>query len=146
MVDYSVKKIQIVIPELQSRDTVSVVEIGELGETGEVAQDYVEYNDWDSEQYSDGDGPEYIDSLVDEYDDDPIVDRERLIYIQNPSGASVYLNGEFKGVSPGSFQKVIGSHVVTFIKQGYQTKSYTIDISDDGLDTYISLPDLLAAR
>ncbi len=67
---------------------------------------------------------------------------DHLIYIQNPSGVSVYLNGEFKGISPVSFQKVIGSHVLTFIKQGYKTKSYTINIADDGLDTYISLPDL----
>lgn len=106
--------------------------------------DYMEYNDWDNEQYDDN-NPEYIDSLINEadYEEDPIVDSERLIYIQKPVGASVYLNGEFKGVSPGSFQKVIGSHVLTFIKKGYQTKSYTIDIADDGLDTYISLPDLI---
>jgi hypothetical protein len=104
----------------------------------------MEYNDWDNEQYDDN-NPEYIDSLINEadYEEDPIVDSERLIYIQKPVGASVYLNGEFKGVSPGSFQKVIGSHVLTFIKKGYQTKSYTIDIADDGLDTYISLPDLI---
>ena len=145
-VDYASKKIQIVLPELQSREDVSIVEWDEPVEEDDQETDYTEYNDWDSEQNEDP--PEEIDSLIndEDYEDDPIVDSESLIYIQDPPGVSVYLNGEFKGVSPGSFQKVIGSHVITFIKQGYQTKSYTIDIADDGLDTYISLPDLEPAR
>lgn len=144
-VDYVSNKVQIVLPELQSKETVSIEEFEES--TGEET-DYTKYNDWDSEQYDNEDNPDYIDSLVDneDFDDDPIIDSESLIYIQNPNGASVYLNGEFRGVSPGSFSKVIGSHVLTFIKKGYQTKSYTIDIADDGLDTYISLPDLVPAR
>ena len=143
LVDFASKKLQIALPELQSRDNVSVIEWDETDDT-----DYEDYNDWDSEQYDDEEDPEYIDSLVNDgdYEDDPIVDSDSLIYIQNPTGASVYLNGEYKGVSPGSFQKVIGSHVLTLIKQGYQTKSYTVDIADDGLDTYISLPDLLSSR
>ncbi|NLK02825.1 MAG: PEGA domain-containing protein [Clostridiales bacterium] len=140
-VDYASKKIQIVLPELESMDTVSVVELVEReGQT-----DNIEYNDWDSEEHHSGDDSEYIDSFTDDedFDNDPIIDSESLIYIQNPSGASVYLNGKFKGESPGSFGKVIGRHVLTFIKKGYQTKSYTIDIVDDGLDTYINLPDLV---
>lgn len=143
LVDFASKKLQIALPELQSRDNVSVIEWDETDDT-----DYEDYNDWDSEQYDDEEDPEYIDSLVNDgdYEDDPIVDSDSLIYIQNPTGASVYLNGEYKGVSPGSFQKVIGSHVLTLIKQGYQTKSYTVDIADDGLDTYISLPELLSSR
>lgn len=142
-VDYASKKVQIVLPELQSKESVRVVE---TGDTGGESED-IEYNDWDSEQDKDDDVPEQIDSgMDDDYEEDPIVDTEHLIYIQNPLGVSVYLNGEYKGISPGSFQKVIGSHVVTFIKPGYQTKSYTIDIADDGLDTYISLPDLVPER
>jgi hypothetical protein len=143
LVDFASKKLQIALPELQSRDNVSVIEWDETDDT-----DYEDYNNWDSEQYDDEEDPEYIDSLVNDgdYEDDPIVDSDSLIYIQKPTGASVYLNGEYKGVSPGSFQKVIGSHVLTLIKQGYQTKSYTVDIADDGLDTYISLPDLLSSR
>lgn len=112
-VDKSHKKIQITLPQLSSRDSVSVIETQP-----------------DEEE------------IEGESDIDSIVDMDHLIYIQNPSGVSVYLNGEFKGISPVSFQKVIGSHVLTFIKQGYKTKSYTINIADDGLDTYISLPDL----
>ena len=142
-VDYASKKLQIILPELQSKENVSVIEWDEIEDT-----DYEEYNDWDSEQYEDWDDPDYLDSFEgdDDYEEDPIVDPNSLIYIQNPTGASVYLNGQYKGVSPGSFQKVIGRHVITFIKQGYQTKSYTIDIADDGMDTYINLPDLELSR
>ena len=147
-VDYATKKIQIVLPELQSRDDASIIQWDDPAGIGEEESDSIVYNDWEIEQQNNQDNPEDIDSLIDneDYDDDPIVDNDSLIYIQNPSGASVYLNGEFKGESPGSFKKVIGSHVVTFIKKGYKTKSYTIDIADDGLDTYISLPDLEPMR
>ncbi len=143
LVDYVSKKIQIILPELQSRDEVSIVEWDELEDN-----EYEEYNDWDNEDYEGAEDPEQLDSIVgdEDYEDDPIVDSDSYIYIQKPVGASVYLNGVYKGVSPGSFQKVIGSHVITFIKQGYQTKSYTIDIADDGLDTYISLPELEPSR
>jgi hypothetical protein len=39
-------------------------------------------------------------------------------------------------------KKVIGNHVITFIMEGYTTMSYTIDVSDDGLDAYFTFPDL----
>jgi hypothetical protein len=148
VVDYAARKIGIVLPELQSRDEVSITEVDYPTGTAGDDDGYIVYNDWDSEQNDTEDDPDYIDSLVDDedLDEDPIVDEDSLIYIQNPAGASVYLNGEYKGVSPGSFKKVIGSHVLTFIKKGYKTKSYTIDIADDGLDTYISLPELEPER
>ncbi len=71
------------------------------------------------------------------------VDRDHKIYVQNPLGASVYLNGEFQGVSPTSFNKLIGTHVLTFIKEGYETTSYTVEVTDDNLDTYFNMPDLV---
>lgn len=72
-----------------------------------------------------------------------IIDEDHLVYIQNPIGASVYLDGDFMCISPGSFKKIIGSHVITFIDDGYETISYTIEINDDNKDTYISMPDLV---
>lgn len=74
--------------------------------------------------------------------EDYTVDRDHFIYIQNPEGASVYLNGVYKITSPGSFEKVIGTHYITFIKDGYETKSYTIEVVDDDLDAYFNFPDL----
>ncbi|MBP1756227.1 MAG: hypothetical protein H6Q59_2625 [Firmicutes bacterium] len=70
------------------------------------------------------------------------VDAKHKIYVQNPVGASVYLNGEFQGISPVSVKKLIGTHVLTFIKEGYETTSYTVEVSNDNLDTYFNMPDL----
>ncbi|MDF2513270.1 MAG: hypothetical protein K0S04_3136 [Herbinix sp.] len=73
---------------------------------------------------------------------DENVDRNHYIYIQAPSGAAVYLDGDFKCDAPGSFPKVIGTHVLTFIKDGYETTSYTVEVSDDNLDSYYTFPEL----
>lgn len=72
------------------------------------------------------------------------IDEEHFVYVQNPIRASVYLNGDFMCIAPGNFPKIIGTHVITFIEEGYQTKSYTIEIADDGLDVYLTFPDLEA--
>lgn len=70
------------------------------------------------------------------------MDAGQLIYIKAPTGASIYLDGEFKGIAPDSFPKVIGTHVLTFIRDGYETTSYTIEVSDDKLDSYYTFPEL----
>lgn len=75
-------------------------------------------------------------------DDD--IDDEHFIYVESPMEASVYLNGEYMGTSPIGFEKIIGSHVFTFIREGYETISYTIDVEDDNMDTYISMPELIS--
>jgi len=76
-------------------------------------------------------------------EEEATVDEDHLVYVQNPIGASVYLDGNFMCTSPGSFKKIIGTHVITFIEDGHETMSYTIEVKDDNLDTYISMPDLL---
>lgn len=70
-------------------------------------------------------------------------DGKHQIYVQNPVGASVYIDGEFMCIAPGNFNKITGSHVITFIKEGFETMSYTIEVLDDGLDTYFNMPDLV---
>jgi hypothetical protein len=84
------------------------------------------------------------DSTTGNYTGDAKVDTGHKIYVQKPLGASVYIDGEYMCTSPGSFNKIIGSHVITFIKDGYKTMSYTIEVGDDGLDTYFTFPDLAA--
>jgi len=54
------------------------------------------------------------------------------IYILNPVGASVYFDGNFKGVTPLSIPKQTGTFLVTLIKEGYKTNSYTMVVSDVG--------------
>lgn len=63
---------------------------------------------------------------------DKITDKTHKIYVKEPSGASVYLDGDYVGTAPCEFKKVIGSHVLTFIQDGYETMSYTVEIANDG--------------
>lgn len=67
-----------------------------------------------------------------------------LISIIAPMGAKVYFDGAYVGTSPVSFDKVSGEHTIIFKKDGYATKSYTIDVSDDTEDMILSFPAMLA--
>lgn len=138
-VDSAGKKISINLPEEKSNEEAVA------RETEDDSQDSVsgeETDSPDSDGYSRWVYP-IVAGSISEAEDEFLVDEAHSIFIQNPIDASVYLNGDFVGISPGSFQKLIGSFVLTFIKDGYETMSYTIEVSDDGLDTYISLPDLI---
>lgn len=69
-------------------------------------------------------------------------DSKHKITVSEPAGASVYLNGEYKGVAPCSFTKVIGSQTITLSMKGYTTKSYTVEIGDDGENISWNFPAL----
>ncbi len=60
------------------------------------------------------------------------VKTDRNIYIQGPEGASAYFDGQFKGTVPISFPKETGTHYITLIQSGHLTKTYTVEIKDDG--------------
>lgn len=64
------------------------------------------------------------------------------VYIDAPKNVEVYLDGNYVGISPVSFKKVLGSHTVTLRKSGYVTKSYTIYLYNDGEDITYSFSDL----
>lgn len=64
------------------------------------------------------------------------------IYIQEPEGASAYFDGQFKGTVPISFPKEAGTHYVTLIQNGYQTKTYSVEIKDDGEDVKLNFSGL----
>ena len=64
------------------------------------------------------------------------------IYIDNPTGVEVYLNGNYVGVSPVSFKKTKGMHVITLRKKGYETRSYTINVGDGKKDASYSFVEL----
>lgn len=78
----------------------------------------------------------------DKPDEDSSNTTSKYIYIQSPSGASAYLDGEFKGTVPVSFPKVTGTHYITFIKSGNETKTYTVEILDDGENVKLEFPEL----
>lgn len=74
------------------------------------------------------------------------IDSDHTISISAPVGVEVYLDNVFKGVTPCSFTKVIGTQTITLSDSGYVTKSYTVDILDDGKDTKLSFADLAAVE
>ncbi len=61
-----------------------------------------------------------------------VTSAESRVYIDGPESAEVYLDGTYVGIAPCNFKKVTGTHVITLRASGYQTKSYTVDIADDG--------------
>lgn len=74
--------------------------------------------------------------------DTPVYDNDHTITVSAPTGAAVYVGGTYKGVVPCSFTKIIGDVTVTLTKEGYETKSYSLNLSDDSKDISWSFPDL----
>lgn len=64
------------------------------------------------------------------------------VYIDGPEGTEIYVDGNYVGIAPISFTKPEGSVVVTLRKNGYQTRSYTIQLEDDDKDVHYSFSDL----
>lgn len=52
-------------------------------------------------------------------------------------GAAVYVNGTYKGEVPCSFTKMIGNVTLSLTKDGYETKTYAVEISDDSKDNFL---------
>lgn len=65
------------------------------------------------------------------------------VYIDAPRGAELYLNGSYVGIVPVNFAKKSGTYVVSFRKDGYQTRSYTLQIDDSDKDVSYSFSDLV---
>ena len=73
------------------------------------------------------------------------MDSDHTITVSAPEGAEVYLDNVYKGLAPCSFTKVIGSQTITLRKEGYITRSYSVDILDDGDDIKLSFAELAEA-
>ena len=67
---------------------------------------------------------------------------ENTVYIKEPTGATLTLDGKEMGLVPISFPKVVGTHVLTFSKDGAVTHGYTVYFYDDGEDMTYSFPEL----
>lgn len=65
------------------------------------------------------------------------------VYVDAPEKAEVYLDGNYVGISPCSFRKTTGAHVITLRKTGYETRSYTVQIDDEKKDVTYSFVDLV---
>lgn len=66
------------------------------------------------------------------------------VYIDAPEQVEVYLDGNYVGISPCSFRKTAGTHVIILRKAGYETRSYTIQVDDEEKDLSYSFIDLAA--
>lgn len=64
------------------------------------------------------------------------------IYVDAPEGVEVYLDGNYVGVTPCSFRKIAGPHVITLHKEGYEIRSYTLQFDDEKKDFSYSFADL----
>lgn len=116
----------------------------------------------------DGDNPSYVDTakateesttdsstantasnaqdLLSDTSKDSIISDNKKIYIEGPSGAEVYLDGAYIGIAPCNTGKVTGNHTITLAKAGYETKSYTISVGNDGNDLTMSFSELNATQ
>ncbi|MBQ5560662.1 MAG: PEGA domain-containing protein [Lachnospiraceae bacterium] len=68
--------------------------------------------------------------------------QSHTITITTPEGAEVYVDGVFKGVAPVSFEKVSGTKTITLSKEGYITRSYTVEVDTLDKDVKYSFADL----
>jgi len=66
------------------------------------------------------------------------------VYIDAPEDAEVYLDGTYVGTIPTSFAKKTGTYVLSLRKEGYQTRSITIQIDDSKKDISYSFSELAA--
>lgn len=64
------------------------------------------------------------------------------VYLDSPTGAEAYVDGNYVGVVPCNFKKTSGSHVITLRKTGYMTRSYTIQLDEGEKDIDYSFPEL----
>lgn len=68
-----------------------------------------------------------------------------MVYIDAPEGVEVYVDGNYRGISPCSFAKTSGTHVITLRKTGYTTRSYTITVDEEEKDISYSFADLVVS-
>ncbi|MBO4900629.1 MAG: PEGA domain-containing protein [Lachnospiraceae bacterium] len=64
------------------------------------------------------------------------------VYVYYPDNVEVYVDGIYAGLTPMSFKKTVGAHTIILKKPGYETRSYTIYVTDDGEDMSISFSNL----
>ncbi len=65
------------------------------------------------------------------------------VKINAPEDAEVYVDGSYVGLAPVSFPKKAGSHVISLRKNGYQTRSYTIQVDEEEKDMELSFSELV---
>lgn len=70
-------------------------------------------------------------------------DSKHTIKVLGPKGAAVYLDNVYQGVAPCEFTKIIGSQTITLSKNGYISKSYSVNVLDNGKNIKFDFPELI---
>ena len=97
-----------------------------------------------SSEETETDSEEESSSKKDDDDDDGgTVTTGVKVSIDAPTDVEVYINGNYIGIAPISFTKKAGTYVVTLRKDGYQTKSYTIEVNNTDVNASFSFSDLI---
>ncbi len=65
------------------------------------------------------------------------------VSVMAPVQTEVYVDGIYVGIAPARFKKVPGSHEITLRRNGFQTRSYTIQLDDEKKDVSYSFSELL---
>ena len=63
-----------------------------------------------------------------------------------PAGVEVYKDGAYIGISPISFAKKQGIYTITLRRDGYQTRSYTVEIDYEKNNVNYSFSELVEIR
>ena len=66
------------------------------------------------------------------------------VSITAPKGASLYVNSEYIGTVPCTFDKSSGKKTITLSQNGYNTVSYTISIANTSGDLTYAFPDMVS--
>ncbi len=64
------------------------------------------------------------------------------IHINSPQNVEVYFDGIYVGMSPVSITKTPGTHEITLRKDGYITRSYTVEVDNSSQDENYSFSEL----
>lgn len=64
------------------------------------------------------------------------------LIIEAPVGVDVYIDAVYVGQTPVTIPKDPGEHIITFYKNGFETKSYAIDVSKEDADQKLAFPEM----
>ena len=66
------------------------------------------------------------------------------VSVTAPKGAVLYVNSEYIGTVPCSFDKSSGKKTITLSQNGYNTVSYTISIANTAGDLTYAFPEMIS--
>ncbi len=75
-----------------------------------------------------------------------VVSSDFRVYVDAPAGVEVYKDGAYIGISPISFAKKQGIYTITLRRDGYQTRSYTVEIDGENNNVNYSFSELVEIR